>query len=304
MKATAVSVILTTYQGATRGYLKEAIQSVLDQTHHHLELIIVDDGSTDNTSEICKPFFSDTRVRYLYQTNQGLSSARNTGIRNAAHNYICFLDDDDLYEKEMVATLLKHWEDRAAPNCGLVYCAVTDINASGRPIKERFVKKNGDIYNDLLWGNFISAPSALMVKKSIFEKLGSFREELSCCEDYDMWLRIAKEYLIETVDSPLLRYRIHQNQMSHRFKQMQETHKLILDEHLKNASKSIQKDLIYCHFHQCCAAQYLGHNQFSEFRTQFRYASSYGHVDRIWKIKYYLSYIPPLFKMLQRLKRP
>jgi glycosyltransferase involved in cell wall biosynthesis len=305
MTTTGVSVILTTYKGATRGYLKESIKSVLNQTHPNIELIIVDDGSADGTRQICDQFLPDPRVKYIYQNNKGLSSARNTGIRHATTDYICFLDDDDLYEKQMIEKLLYYWENLNDPSCGLVYCAVTEINEAGVPIKKRFIKKTGNIYQDLLWGNFISAPSALMIKKSVFEQLGCFNIELTCCEDYEMWLKIAKVYQIQTVDEPLVRYRIHQNQMSNKFKKMQETHKSILDKHLKVAPQQIQnqKHLIYRHYHQCCAAQYLGHNKFSEFRTQYRHAISCGKIDFIWTMKYYLSYMPPLFKLLQGLKR-
>ena len=91
-----VAVILTTYNGATRGFLEIAIESVLKQTFQNYELLIVDDGSEDETRELCERYISNPRIRYIYQENSGLSRARNAGIESTDCMFICFLDDDDV----------------------------------------------------------------------------------------------------------------------------------------------------------------------------------------------------------------
>jgi glycosyltransferase involved in cell wall biosynthesis len=299
-----VSVILTTYNGATRGYLKQAIQSVLRQTHAAFELIIVDDGSQDNTASLCAEFLGDARVRYLYQDNRGLASARNTGIRHATYDYISFLDDDDLYENEMIEKLLDKWNKHSHSKCGLIYCGVKEINYLGSFLKERPVSKCGNIHASLFWGNFITA-SALMVKRSVFEDVGYFNENLRYCEDYDMWLRIAQTYEIQAHADLLVQYRVHPKSLSKNLKEMQRHQKLILDTHMRSAPDEIkvQYKPIYCQYYQCCAAQCLGNEQFSEFRVHYQQASTYGSIEAIWKIKYYLSYAPALFKLARRFKR-
>jgi len=98
-----ITVILPTYNAGTRGggiYLREAIESVLKQTYEKFELIIVNDGSTDNTENIVSNY-SDHRIKYIYQRNAGQAEARNTGLKHAKGNYICFLDDDDYYESKL-----------------------------------------------------------------------------------------------------------------------------------------------------------------------------------------------------------
>ena len=104
---TKVSIILTTLNGATRGYLGFAIESVLKQSYRDFELLIVDDGSTDETKKYCEKYLADPRVKYIFQSNRGLGGARNKGIKNSIGKFICFLDDDDVWKADKLQKQIK-----------------------------------------------------------------------------------------------------------------------------------------------------------------------------------------------------
>src|SRR5574341_1935425 len=151
---TKVSAIIPVYNGEK--YIEDAIRSVLTQTFSDLELIIVDDGSTDKTGEICKGFLSDSRVKYIYQENQGVSSARNTGIKRSNGEYVAFLDADDYWlpdkTEEQIKFLKIHKE------FGMVHCGIYLLNARGEKIGVDIGKNASDnmAYDLLVKGNCVS----------------------------------------------------------------------------------------------------------------------------------------------------
>ena len=134
-----VSVILTTHNGASRGFMAQAVDSVLSQTFHDYELIIVDDGSKDGTKEQCQSHLLDPRVRYIWQENRGLASARNTGIRESSGRLICLLDDDDIWKPTKLERQLEfvHGELRNFKRWGLIFTWIELIDAAGRLIGYR-----------------------------------------------------------------------------------------------------------------------------------------------------------------------
>ncbi len=217
-----VSVIMSVYNGAN--YIAQAIQSVLDQTYHNFELIIVDDGSTDNTSQIVSSFDNHS-IRYIYQQNQGQSSARNTGIQIAQGKYICFIDHDDIFLKDKLqlqVTLLD-----THPQVGLVYGWADVIDSSGHSTRDTLTATyEGDVLRTLLRHNFIRSPSLVMCRREVFDKVGIFDRQLPPCEDYDMWIRIAYAgYEVACVQSLITQYRVHTTNAS------------------SNIKKSISKDI-------------------------------------------------------------
>ncbi|MEA3489047.1 MAG: glycosyltransferase [Candidatus Omnitrophota bacterium] len=195
---TIVSVIVPTYNRA--GLIGRAVKIVLKQTYADLEVIVVDDGSTDNTEEIVKDI-RDERVRYIkHSHNRGLSSARNTGIREACGRYIAFQDDDDIWMPGKLEKQMSLFRD-APPEVGVVYGSTLRI-FEGKKVhvpSRGLQPKEGDLYGILLKSNFISIVSAV-VKRECFEKAGMFDESLPNLEDWDLWLRVSKYYHFRYLD--------------------------------------------------------------------------------------------------------
>lgn len=205
-----VSVIIPCYNHAH--YLSYAIRSILDQTFTDWEAIIVDDGSTDSTSEVVATF-TDSRIRYIYQENQGLSAARNTGIRTAMGKYLAFLDADDEWEPSFLERCVSVLE--TDPGVGGVYARNYFIDLEGQKLPrlggkvvrpERFRAR-------LLESGFFPA-HAMVVRAAVLQEVGLFDRELTSLEDWDLWLRASARYLFKGIDEPLVRYRVYPGSMS------------------------------------------------------------------------------------------
>ncbi|MBI9087772.1 MAG: glycosyltransferase [Desulfobacterium sp.] len=189
-----VSAIIPTFN---RGWiLKEAVQSVLDQKYHPLEIIVVDDGSTDDTREILHSFGDGITV--LFQENRGVSAARNLGIKHSHGELIAFLDSDDLWTPDKIARQV----DFFCNNPDAVICQTEEIwirNGKRVNPKNKHKKLSGMIFEPSLELCLVS-PSAVMIQRSLFELKGFFDEALPACEDYDLWLRIATTHAIDLID--------------------------------------------------------------------------------------------------------
>ena len=210
-----VSVIIPAYNQGQ--YLAAAVQTALDQTCPDVEVIIVDDGSTDDTAVIAQSF-SDPRVCYVYQENRGLSGARNTGIRHASGDYLTFLDSDDLFLLDKVAILLGEMQKR--PSLGFIAGQSIPIDENGGPIGKQFDKGLPDSLPDLLLGNPLHVGSVLL-RREWQEQVGFFDETLRSYEDWDMWLRLAVAGCeMGWVDQPVSLYRFHRDQMTRDGRQM------------------------------------------------------------------------------------
>lgn len=204
-----VSVIIPNYNHAA--YLGAAIQSVLDQSYRQVEIIVVDDGSTDNSREVVARF--GDQVRYIWQTNQGLSAARNSGIRAAKGSYIALLDADDLYETAFLQTLVATLA--ATPTADGIYCGYQFVDEQNRllPQREARLISVDRLYAALAEGNFL-VPEAMLLRHVCYEQVGAFDETLSACEDWDMWLRVTKSFNIIGASQVLTRHRILPSSMS------------------------------------------------------------------------------------------
>lgn len=254
-----VSVIIPTYNRDT--FIKEAIESALYQTYPAFEIIVVDDGSTDNTKEVVQKF--GMLVKYLYQTNRGPAAARNLGLKLAQGDFIAFLDSDDIWELNKnwaQVTFLRKYED-----VEMVFGHLTNVREAGthgkpeilNEIVYRYFKENyagGDkSFEYLTVENIIPTPSVMFRTKCI-EKIGYIDETLQCAEDYDYWLRFAYHCQIGFIDQVLVKRRMHKSNIINDYILMHSS-KLNVLEKIKNGYQDLpdssQRHLKNAINHEC-----------------------------------------------------
>jgi glycosyltransferase involved in cell wall biosynthesis/SAM-dependent methyltransferase len=203
-----VSVIIPCYNQAR--FLGEAIESVLSQSYPHFEIVVVDDGSTDNTSEVASHY---PGVRCIRQENQGLAGARNTGIRHSRGSYLVFLDSDDRLLPSALEVGLKHLKDH--PECAFVsgHCRFIAVDGSPLPTPDP-TPIEGDHYETLLRNTYIWMPAMVMYRRAVLETVGVFDPSVSPSADYDLYLRVVKDYPVHDHDEVIAEYRQHETNMT------------------------------------------------------------------------------------------
>ena len=210
-----ISVIIPTYNVGE--LLAESLKSVFAQTYPRYEVIVVDDGSTDNTTEVVREF--KDRILYLYQDNHGPSAARNKGIKRGQGKYFCFLDADDLWTPNKLEVQVAFMERHS--DIGLVFSDCERFDSKGvigapGVIAQRFYLPYTpipDAFMKLVMRNFIVL-STVMVRKRCLDKVGLFDENLRSVEDRDLWLRIAADFEIGYLPLILAKYRFHSSNIS------------------------------------------------------------------------------------------
>jgi len=204
-----ISVIIPTFNRID--LLKRAIDSVLNQSIKPYDIIVVDDGSTDSTSEMIQQKYKS--INLIQQKNSGVSAARNNGIKNAQGDWIALLDSDDEWKKNKLEEQVKNLTD----NPQYEFCHTNEIwirNGIRVNQKKRHKKYGGFIFDKCLDICRIS-PSSVLFNKNILNHVGWFDEKLPVCEDYDLWLRITADYEILFIDKPLIvKYGGHNDQLS------------------------------------------------------------------------------------------
>lgn len=224
-----VSIIIPTFNRKEK--VKTAIKSVLNQTCQHFELIVVDDGSTDNTEAVVKNY--GAQLHYFYQNHQGVSSARNLGIGKSKGRYICFLDSDD----EWLTNKLETQVNLVRSNPQIKICYTDEIwirNGVRVNPKKIHQKYSGWIYQKCLPLCIIS-PSSVMIHREVFEQAGRFDPQMTVCEDYDLWLRISHHYPITFIPRRLIiKTGGHQDQLSQKFWGMDQYRVKAMEKMLKN----------------------------------------------------------------------
>lgn len=208
MNKPLVSIIITTYNNEE--YIKSSIESCLLQTYPNIEIIVIDDGSTDNTYKILKDYIENKKIKYYYQSNMERIVARNNGLKYAKGQYINFLDADDLLEKNKIEKQVFFLENN--PSYEAVYCQTSYFNDNGEEIYNYLPKYKFNKYFNLALniGNFIVIHSVLFKKNDIF-----FDKHSLHLEDWDFWLQfIAKGYKIGYIDEILVKTRVHKNNNS------------------------------------------------------------------------------------------
>ncbi|MEX2382392.1 MAG: glycosyltransferase [Opitutales bacterium] len=203
-----VSVIIPCYNHGH--FLAAAIESAVRQTYPHIEIIVVDDGSTDDTANVARRYGS---VRYVKQANQGLSAARNTGMLESTGRYLVFLDADDRLVPSALETGIRCFQAR--PECGFISGAHVRVTPDGvvpvSPEKNRFLN---DPYEAFLRGNHVGMHATVMYRRDILESVGGFNTSLPACEDYDVYLQIARRFPVAHHEKVVAEYYIHGENMS------------------------------------------------------------------------------------------
>jgi glycosyltransferase involved in cell wall biosynthesis len=204
-----VSVIIPAYNSAR--YLRDAVDSVLAQTFKDLEVLVIDDGSTDDTESVMRRYGSP--VRYIPQQNGGVSAARNRGIGESLGTYVAFLDADDVWYRDKLERQMAALKKQA--RCRACCSAFTVVDSELEPIGvTRSQQREPTLEGLLTCGNLVGTPSTVVSERSLFENAGRFDTTLSQCADWDMWIRLAAETDFLYIDRPLAAYRQHPANMS------------------------------------------------------------------------------------------
>ncbi|KYC40464.1 glycosyl transferase family A [Scytonema hofmannii PCC 7110] len=247
-----VSVVIPAYNAML--YLEETMASVLNQSFDNFEVIVVNDGSLDET-ECWVSQIQDSRVKLISQENQGLAGARNTGILYAKGEYIAFLDADDIWEPTKLEKQSHILDEN--PEVGLVYNWVTYIDEQSEFTGKTFKNQvEGDVWKQLTEHNIVECGSVAMVRRTCFEDCGVFDKNLgSYVEDWDMWLRIASKYPFKVVKEPLVYYRQRSNSASKNWEAMAKSFQMVIEKAFANAPIELQalKNKSYATSHLCLA---------------------------------------------------
>jgi glycosyltransferase involved in cell wall biosynthesis len=238
-----VSIILPTYNCAS--FLPLSIGTILSQTYNSYEIIVVDDGSTDNTKEVLYPFMQ--RIKYIrLEQNKGLPTARNIGIRSAQGKYTAFIDADDLWLPEKLQTDIEYFETH--PEVSMVYSKHINIDEKGNNFNGNTKKQlpSGNIFTQLFSEQNFIITSSVVVRKNVFETTGLFDERLFNCQDWDMWLRIAFHFKVAGINKPLVKYRHNPHSLSKNRNNVLKYQKMVIDKiytAFKDAENGISEKL-------------------------------------------------------------
>jgi glycosyltransferase involved in cell wall biosynthesis len=318
-KKPVVSVIIPTYNRAH--YVTEAIQSVLDQSYQDFEIIVVDDGSTDNTREAVTSF-KDPRLKYFCQENQGVCVARNNGIHISNGEYIYFLDSDDaLLEKTLekgVRILDRH------PDVALSHGCAYPMDERGRVfdlpksknIRPGVYRGTEEILNFLRYGNYF-CPSLTIVRRSSIIDVGLFDPAFrSGSEDFELWVRLAKKYAVSCIVDPVAKLRVHSSSMtaSRDLNEMEKSHHLIFEGIFNDAALgslfSPQRSKTYYYLHLRLASDAFAQRKMKISRN-YLFKALQSHPRIIiessffrWLYLFAKTWIPiPVFRALRRIRR-
>jgi glycosyltransferase involved in cell wall biosynthesis len=206
-----VSVVIPTRDRCR--LVAKAVESALAQTYPSIEVIVVDDGSTEDVAGALAPFAARGLRVIRHDRNLGAPAARNSGIAAARGEYVAFLDSDDEWAPEkverQVALMLAGRGD-----VSLVYCGIRKVDESGRVLGYKVPTKRGMIFDDLLRENCVGSTSVALVARTALNEVGGFDVSLKSRQDLDLWLRIARLHAVDFAPEPLVTYRVHANRIS------------------------------------------------------------------------------------------
>ncbi|MFL5907144.1 MAG: glycosyltransferase family 2 protein [Solirubrobacterales bacterium] len=207
--APQVSVVLPTHNRSSM--LRQALRCALDQEGVDLEVIVVDDGSTDDTPEVLERI-EDERLRVIrHERPQGVSNARNAAIESATGEWIAFLDDDDLWAPGKLRAQLSECAEQSHSVC---FSTVVHLAEGGSVQRIAHVQGDRDMPRELLVNNPVGGPSAALIRADVLERVGGFDVRLSAMADWDLWIRATRTGTVGVADEPLVAYRHHEQSMT------------------------------------------------------------------------------------------
>lgn len=273
-----VSVVIPTYNRAA--FIREALNSVLQQSFQAYEILVIDDGSTDNTAELLSQM-GDSRIRYLTQDHRGVSAALDLGWRSAHGQYIARLDSDDRWLPDLLQQLVTRMD--ADPSLGVVFARAQGMDAQGHLLtqligtEERFP---GHTLKSLIYGDFV-CPIAVLIRRAVIERAGGYDASLIANEDWDLWIRIAsQQYGIGYVPRVLAHYRYHTQNLtrttSDRMNRVMQDRILVLDKFFAQPNVPLKvldvKNIAYRNIYLDWMIRNLERRDFAQAWGKFQYA--------------------------------
>ncbi len=235
-----VSVIIPTYKH--RDFVLATLDSVFAQTFTDYEIIVINDGSPDDTAEVLRPLAEAGRIRYIEQANTGQSRARNRGIEEAQGEFIALLDDDDLWPPDKLEWQVEAL--RSQKDAGAVAGPACVVDNSGNFI-QRTTYVEEIIFEESLVNNPLVSPGQILIRAKILEHVGGFNSEIWGADDWDLWLRIAKVSRVVMEDRDALLYRQHEGNASNDLCRMLDNCFLVIDLHLPDVPAASRKKVLF-----------------------------------------------------------
>lgn len=291
MKRPDISIIVPTYNRA--GMIHRAIESIKVQTFNDWELIVVDDASTDNTEEIIRTYVkNDQRIRYLkHEKNKGGSVARNSGIQISKGSYIAFLDDDDRWHPEKLRLQYDYLQNY--PETGLIYSGFCYVDyETDKIIKRVRPRYQGNVSSIILKTNIIGSPTPL-IRSECFQRAGLFDDQLTSCQDWDMWIRISQYYSFAYFKECLAEVTMHGRQISSNLSSKIDSRNKLLDKYFYFIEK--KPSILSYHYKRLALLHAIGHSPIQTIKYLTR-----AFLLQPYKVEYILhlilAIIPPVHR--------
>ena len=282
-----ISVVIPAYNYGR--FIGEAIKSVLEQTYPISEIIVIDDGSTDNTKQVVESF--GERVRYFAQKNSGVCAARNAGIKNSSGDFVAFIDADDTWLPEKIEKqLAKFAEDR---KIGLVHCGLREFDSqTNETIRLYLDGEEGWVADELLLFEkpvILGAGGAVLVSRKALEEVGGFDTNLKIGEDWDFCYRIARKFKVGFVPEALVNYRYHGVNTHLNVREMERSNRIAWNKAFETSDKKILRlrRRAFANLHKVLAGSYLQNGQYIDFSKHL--------LISLWFKPVYLSYYLSIF---------
>lgn len=274
-----VSVVIPTFN--RKCFLGEAIESVLNQSYKNVEMLVVDDGSTDNTSELMVAYASNPQIRYFRQENQGQSVARNLALTHAKGDFICFLDSDNRWLPEKLEKSLRVFAQR--PEVGVVYGDIITIDEQGQEVtRQNMTRHSGRITKYLFRDNCVSMNTS-MTRRICFDEMGGMEQGRRAADDYELWLRLSVRYEFFYLPEFLAEYRVMADQISSNKDRRFQSNEEIMRNFTKKFPDALPDAELregWCRFYTRKGRYYASSGRLREALGEYRKALSYSLFDR------------------------
>ena len=260
MDSPLVSVVIPNYNYAT--YVREAINSVLAQTYPNIEIIVVDDGSSDDSRTTIASY--GDKIIGIFQQNQGVSATRNNGVKASRGKYVAFLDADDVWLPRKIELQMAKFRDD--PALGMVHVAVDEVDSSGRILAQKLNGLEGrrtDAFFMLTAECVFGGGSGIVVPRRVFDEVGGFDTRLSTSADWDLFCRISSLYAVGFVPEILLKYRVHNSNMHANVAVMEHDMLIAFDKAFAGESTEVSREC-YGNLYKTLAASHFRAGNYGE----------------------------------------